>query len=636
MQFASVTAAVALLQQGFQKIWDTINEAADFGREVQNLSQTTGMATDSYQEWDYILRKVNYSMEQASGDMAALGEKAMDAANGVGEGAELFKEMGVAVVDNNGFLKSQEQILEDVIVALQGMTDVTKRNALASALLSTTGEQLVPILNMTADEVDGLKNEAGDMGLVIDRVTIAALAKLDKKLEDTAAVTDAQGKKMAASLAPATDALATLWQEIVKGFDPMEQAKRNMIVYMGVSEEAATEYTDMAEQIYLASYASGLSVEDFNTKVSELTDYLIIQGAPAEEAFSESLALVAEGYDATSYAAEQMTEKQAEYDAAIEAAMENYQAKSEEYTAAIESNTQKYLDQMGGIFEEFPKRLDENNEEIVISGEDLKSALQSQVDTFSEWSDNISTLSAKGVDDGLIAELREMGPKALPEIEALNKMSEGELEEYVELWRQKNELAREEALAELEPLKEEVEQQLKLVEAAVKAEEAGMEVAGYQLGRGIGDGIDASNYYIKSKARQAARAALAAAKAELGISSPSKVARDEIGINFGLGFGGGALEGIRESFKDIQHELMSGTALVGANVTEISNTIQPNASITSRDMFAAFDSAIKNNTSNAGKSSPIELKVYLDGKQLTESVESYQDSRGVQILGGSY
>ncbi|TYS68655.1 hypothetical protein FZC76_06825 [Sutcliffiella horikoshii] len=134
--------------------------AMNVAAEIDKFSQVTGHSTDAFQRWDGVMKTVGYSMEQASGDIAALGEKAMDAANGVGEGAELFGKLGVAVTDSSGKLKSQEQIFQETITALQGMENATERNAIASALLSTTGEELAPILNMTAEELAKMKENA--------------------------------------------------------------------------------------------------------------------------------------------------------------------------------------------------------------------------------------------------------------------------------------------------------------------------------------------------------------------------------------------------------------------------------------------------------------------------------------------
>ncbi|MCO5381793.1 MAG: phage tail tape measure protein, partial [Methanosarcina barkeri] len=109
---------------------------------IDKFSQVTGFSTEGFQKWDYVMKGVGYSMEQASGDMAALAEKAMEAASGAGESADMFKMLGVSVLDSNGKLKSQEQLFNESIKGLQGMEDITKRNAIATALFSTTGEEL--------------------------------------------------------------------------------------------------------------------------------------------------------------------------------------------------------------------------------------------------------------------------------------------------------------------------------------------------------------------------------------------------------------------------------------------------------------------------------------------------------------
>ncbi|GEM_PF-2138988 len=173
--------AVAGLATGLAKM---ATGTAETAKEIDRLSQQTGMSTTAYQEWDYVMQQLGYSMEQAAGDFSALGEKAMDAANETGEGAELFGLLGVAVTDTTGKMKSQEQIFSETITALQGMEDVTQRNAIASALLGTTGEELTSILNMTGTEVDAMKQKAHDLGAVMSKESIDASVKFGNSLGD--------------------------------------------------------------------------------------------------------------------------------------------------------------------------------------------------------------------------------------------------------------------------------------------------------------------------------------------------------------------------------------------------------------------------------------------------------------------
>lgn len=128
--------------------------------EINKFSQVTGMSKEGFQEWDSVAKKFGFSMEAAAGDMAALAERAMDASSGVGENAEMFKKLGVSVTDSSGKLKTQEQLFNETIAGLQGMENATERNAIATAMLSTTGEELAPVLNMTAEELQKMKDNA--------------------------------------------------------------------------------------------------------------------------------------------------------------------------------------------------------------------------------------------------------------------------------------------------------------------------------------------------------------------------------------------------------------------------------------------------------------------------------------------
>src|SRR5699024_4253590 len=83
--------------------------------------------------------------------------------------------------------------------------------------------------------------------------------------------------------------------------------------------------------------------------------------------------------------------------------------------------------------------------------------LQSQVDGFKSWQENIAEFSAKAIDEGLIAELKAMGPKALAELQALNSMTDAELEAYSKLYAEKQALGRAEAEKELIGLKQDTD-----------------------------------------------------------------------------------------------------------------------------------------------------------------------------------
>jgi phage-related protein len=93
--------------------------------------------------------------------------------------------------------------------------------------------------------------------------------------------------------------------------------------------------------------------------------------------------------------------------------------------------------------------------------------LQSQVTVMRNWLKNLATLTKRGVDEGLIAELRKMGPAAAGEIAALTKMSDSELRKYVELWKEKHRLAKDAATTELEQLKEKTKEKIQQLKDSI-------------------------------------------------------------------------------------------------------------------------------------------------------------------------
>lgn len=98
----------------------------------------------------------------------------------------------------------------------------------------------------------------------------------------------------------------------------------------------------------------------------------------------------------------------------------------------------------------------------------LMKNLREQVRILREWSDNLAILTKRGVDIGLVGELRAMGPKAAGEIAAMVKMTDKELAEYEKLWLEKLNHAYNTAELELIGLRLATEHQMKLLGDSIK------------------------------------------------------------------------------------------------------------------------------------------------------------------------
>lgn len=207
---------------------------------------------------------------------------------------------------------------------------------------------------------------------------------------------------------------------------------------------------------------------------------------------------------------------------------------------------------------------------------ELTKALKSQVTILEQYDNALGALAERDVNPQFIEEISNLGVDYLPQIQAINKMTDDELSAYVKLWEEKTRLATEAATKALAPERERMEKEmaalktqateqadalwiqyhgdmLKLIgqiSADMKnAGDAGVKSIGETLSDyvkvgsdlmlGIAQGMAESQSTVTRQAVMGVMEAINAAKAAAGIHSPSTLTRDEVGANLADGVGEG-------------------------------------------------------------------------------------------------
>lgn len=142
--------------------------------EIDKMSQKLGLSREAYQEWDYILSQNGANIDSLGAGMKTLTATMDKATEGNKTAISNFKKLGLSVYDNTGKLKTQEQMFEETVTALQGMEDGTEKARLATELFGKQGQELMPLLNGEAGSVDELKNKAHELGMVLGDETVDA------------------------------------------------------------------------------------------------------------------------------------------------------------------------------------------------------------------------------------------------------------------------------------------------------------------------------------------------------------------------------------------------------------------------------------------------------------------------------
>lgn len=142
--------------------------------EIDKMSQKLGMSREAYQEWDYILSQNGADINSLSAGMKTLTATMDKVTEGNATAKSNFDKLGISVYDTTGKLKSQEQMFEETVSALQNMEDGTEKARLATELFGKQGQELMPLLNGEAGSVEELKQKAHDLGMVLGDETVDA------------------------------------------------------------------------------------------------------------------------------------------------------------------------------------------------------------------------------------------------------------------------------------------------------------------------------------------------------------------------------------------------------------------------------------------------------------------------------
>lgn len=202
------------------------------------------------------------------------------------------------------------------------------------------------------------------------------------------------------------------------------------------------------------------------------------------------------------------------------------------------------------LFEKF-------NSEQKLSTEEMLSNMQSQITGVSQWADNIAILSARGINQGLLQNLADMGPQGAGYVSTFVDMTDEELQRANQLF----------------------EQSLVLPESTARLVSASYSNAGTDAAKGFEDGILSEADSVDAAAGEIAQGALDTVKQTLEIHSPSKK-MEGLGKYYDEGLGSGIKAGknaVINEAKQLVTKLLTETKKgvpfnkyeeIGMNITE--------------------------------------------------------------------
>ena len=134
-----------------------VNDTLQLGDQLEKMSQKTGLAVPVLDKLRQAADLGGTEFKTLSRALPTLAKNMQDASDGVGTAKEAYDRLGVSVTNNDGSLKSLDQMFFEIGDKIKGMDDRTLAAANASEIFGTgIGAKLIPIMNQGSEAIQNL------------------------------------------------------------------------------------------------------------------------------------------------------------------------------------------------------------------------------------------------------------------------------------------------------------------------------------------------------------------------------------------------------------------------------------------------------------------------------------------------
>lgn len=268
--FATAGVAVGVAVKG------AINEADKLGK----MAQSVGVPVEQLSGLAHAADLSGVSIESLGKGLGKLSRNMVDAAaKPAGEAANAFRALGISVTDGSGKLKSSSDVLSEVAGKFAGLQDGAGKTAVSIALFGRAGAELIPLLNSGKDGLQGMVDEARQLGIVIDNETAKSAEAFNDNLTRLGKVKDGIILRITAGMLPQLENLSNAFVQSAKNTELMNGAAKvlgtTLQVLASVAVAVGGTFTGLGQTLWavsglLANIASGNFTQGWETFRKEI------------------------------------------------------------------------------------------------------------------------------------------------------------------------------------------------------------------------------------------------------------------------------------------------------------------------------------------------------------------------------
>lgn len=495
------------------------SQAGEASKDVQNLTDRSQRLCDKANEISESAQDMTTSYADSSAEMEAQGEYAKTLADRIETLAGKTGRSNEETQVMQGYIAELNQIVPDLNLAYDEQ----------AGKLSLTNDELENYLNNKQEEIEmkALEEQAIELikkrsELEVERIKLGnqeeeLQGKVNEKLKEDAKLRS--DTKFSAWLAGKADEK--------KAYDDLVEAQEKNTDAQDKNKAAREEVKAGIEALQEEMEKHKISWEDATTKQDENTESANINAEAQQTAADANVT-------------------------AAQTIVETYMGMQETVSSVLESQM--------NMFDEFDAG-------TKISSEKLLENMQSQIDGVTNWADNMALLADRGVNQGILDKLAEMGPQGTTYVEAFADMTDEQLQQANDMWSQSLDM-KEGVNASVQGMIEEYTASLNggkehMIEV--------MSATGIDVSAGFGSGIRSGIDQGKIAVDELGKATIVQAKTTLDSHSPSKVF---------MGIGNDVVSGLAGGINNSQSQAAMAIQMLSQQIVNIAQSTLNSADFT--------------------------------------------------------
>jgi len=211
-------------------IYTLAQRAGDTADALFDMHDQTGVSTDKLQEMRFVADQAGVSQDFYANSVKEVIKAQDELQRGTGPAFVALEDLGVAVSNMDGSMRSAEAITDDVFKALSKIEDPTRRAAAAQDIFKRKFEDVLPVLGLGEEALDDMRTAAHELGAVQSGEALTDANDYRQAMEELQTqIQDLVNQGMQVLIPWITNVLIPAFEFLIGTLDRVEQGWGNLM-----------------------------------------------------------------------------------------------------------------------------------------------------------------------------------------------------------------------------------------------------------------------------------------------------------------------------------------------------------------------------------------------------------------------